>query len=64
MLGATARLLLARSALRGRAMDFWLKQFTERGAEGERIVFRPAEAVNLQHLRIYEEIDVAFDPFP
>src|SRR5262249_38669422 len=39
-------------------------QFLERGIDPARIVFHHCEPVNLQHLRIYEEIDLSLDPFP
>jgi protein O-GlcNAc transferase len=60
----SARLLLARHVLQGKTADYWRQRFQERGLDSTRIVLRPIEPVNLQHLRVYDEIDIALDTFP
>jgi predicted O-linked N-acetylglucosamine transferase (SPINDLY family) len=60
----SARLLLCRQTMRGQAAELLLRQFAERGVGPERLVLRPVEPVNRQHLRVYEEIDVLLDVFP
>jgi predicted O-linked N-acetylglucosamine transferase (SPINDLY family) len=59
-----ARLLLCRNALYGATADDLRRQFEDRGIAPARLVFQRVEPVNLQHLRIYHDIDVALDPFP
>ncbi len=59
-----ARLLLARDILKGKIADKLHRRFRQRGLEDSRIVIRQADAFSLQHMRLYEEIDVALDSFP
>jgi predicted O-linked N-acetylglucosamine transferase (SPINDLY family) len=60
----SSRILLSRNTLRGRCGERVLAAFQERGIEPNRVVLHHAEPVDLQHLRIYNEIDIALDPFP
>ncbi|MCI0461985.1 MAG: tetratricopeptide repeat protein [Gemmataceae bacterium] len=59
-----ARLLLARHVLRGETVAYWRQRFHERGLDSSRVVLRAVEPVNLQHLRLYDDIDIALDAFP
>jgi predicted O-linked N-acetylglucosamine transferase (SPINDLY family) len=60
----SARLLLSRNTLQGKAAEYFASQFALRGLDQARIVLHHADAINLQHLRVYEDIDIALDPFP
>jgi predicted O-linked N-acetylglucosamine transferase (SPINDLY family) len=60
----TARLLLSRNTLQGVTAAYFRQQFQDRGVEADRVLFHHGEPVALQHLRIYEQIDIALDPFP
>jgi predicted O-linked N-acetylglucosamine transferase (SPINDLY family) len=59
-----SRLLLARHVLRGAVADRWRAAFTARGIGEDRILIEVPRPVDMGHLRAYERIDVALDPFP
>jgi protein O-GlcNAc transferase len=59
-----SRLLLCRNTLQGATADYWREQFTRRGLPAGRVELRHVAPVGLQHLRVYDEIDVALDAFP
>jgi predicted O-linked N-acetylglucosamine transferase (SPINDLY family) len=59
-----ARILLSRNTLHGRNGERVLSEFQERGIARDRVVLHHAEPVDLHHLRIYDAIDIALDPFP
>jgi predicted O-linked N-acetylglucosamine transferase (SPINDLY family) len=60
----SSRLLLCRNTLHGQAAEHFRQQFQERGIDAARLVFHRVEPVNLQHLRVYDDIDVSLEPFP
>ncbi|HZU35370.1 MAG TPA: hypothetical protein VFA18_05660, partial [Gemmataceae bacterium] len=60
----SARLLLCRHVLGGKTADLLRARFGQRGVHSERLLLRTAEPANLQHLRLYEEIDIALDTWP
>jgi protein O-GlcNAc transferase len=66
VLGAVpdSRLLLCRNTLHGATADYWREQFNHRGLSADRVELRHVAPVGLQHLRVYDEIDVALDAFP
>jgi protein O-GlcNAc transferase len=59
-----SRLLSCRDALRGTTATYWLEQFLQRGLAREQIVLQWLEPVGMQHLRVYDQIDIALDAFP
>jgi predicted O-linked N-acetylglucosamine transferase (SPINDLY family) len=59
-----ARLLLVRHVLRGETAEEWRERFRARGLPAGRVELRSVEAVDLNHLRQYADIDVALDAFP
>jgi protein O-GlcNAc transferase len=59
-----SRLLLARDDLRGATAEYFLEQFVRRGVAAERVIVEAPRAVAMGHLRLYDRIDVALDPFP
>jgi protein O-GlcNAc transferase len=59
-----AQLLLSRNNLHGQTARDLVRQFEDRGIESGRLLLHRVEPVNLQHLRLYHEIDIALDPFP
>ena len=59
-----SRLLLCRNTLQGATADYWREQFTRRGLPAGRLELRHVAPVGLQHLRVYDGIDVALDAFP
>jgi predicted O-linked N-acetylglucosamine transferase (SPINDLY family) len=60
----SAQLLVSRNTLHGQTAANLRRQFADRGVDADRLAFQRVEAVNLQHMRLYHEIDVALDPFP
>ena len=60
----SAGLLLCRNTLRGQTALALAGRFRQRGIPEDRLVLRHVEPVGMQHLRLYDEIDVALDPFP
>ncbi|HYC13384.1 MAG TPA: hypothetical protein VEC75_03990, partial [Stellaceae bacterium] len=52
--------LLADAAVRSR----FLQQFLARGIAAERITLRPLVSEMIEHLRLYNEVDIGLDPFP
>jgi predicted O-linked N-acetylglucosamine transferase (SPINDLY family) len=60
----TAHLLVCRNTLHGQTAADLYRQFADRGISSHRLVFQGVEPVNLQHLRLYDSIDIALDPFP
>lgn len=59
-----SRLLIARNTLGGKIEERVRSVCRGHGVDDARIVFRRIEAVRMQHLRLYDEIDIALDPFP
>jgi predicted O-linked N-acetylglucosamine transferase (SPINDLY family) len=59
-----SRLLLCRHTLHGPTADGLRHRFTDRGVAAERLVLQRVEAVALAHLRVYDDMDIALDPFP
>ena len=59
-----SRLLLCRDALRGTTAAYWMEQFLQRGLAREQIVLHWLEPVGMQHLRVYDQIDIALDAYP
>jgi protein O-GlcNAc transferase len=59
-----SRLLLCRNTLQGATADLWRERFLRRGLPTERVQLRRVAPVGLQHLRVYDDIDVALDCFP
>jgi predicted O-linked N-acetylglucosamine transferase (SPINDLY family) len=59
-----SRLLLARHHLRGATAEHWRGAFARRGVAPERVVVEAPAAVEMGHLRLYDRVDVALDPFP
>jgi predicted O-linked N-acetylglucosamine transferase (SPINDLY family) len=60
----SAHLLVSRNTLQGQTAADLRRQFEDRGIAPSRLVFERIEPVNLQHLRLYHDMDVALDPFP
>lgn len=61
---AGSRFLIVRNTLGNNVEGRLREQFRKRRIGDERVEFRRIEAVRMQHLRLYDEIDVALDPFP
>jgi predicted O-linked N-acetylglucosamine transferase (SPINDLY family)/GT2 family glycosyltransferase len=59
-----SRLLLVRNTLRGPVVGFWRERFAEAGLAPDRLFIETVEPVDQAHLRAYERIDAALDPFP
>jgi predicted O-linked N-acetylglucosamine transferase (SPINDLY family) len=59
-----SRLLVCRNTLYGGTAEGLRRRFAERGVAAERLLLRRVEPVGFQHLRVYQEIDIALDPFP
>jgi predicted O-linked N-acetylglucosamine transferase (SPINDLY family) len=59
-----ARLLVGRHTLHGPTADGLRQRFAARGVAGERLVLRRVDTAALGHLRMYDDIDIALDPFP
>jgi predicted O-linked N-acetylglucosamine transferase (SPINDLY family) len=59
-----SRLLLGRDTLDGQTGERLLHGFEERGVPKNRLFLYHATSEDMQHLRVYEAIDVALDPFP
>jgi predicted O-linked N-acetylglucosamine transferase (SPINDLY family) len=60
----SSRLLVSRNTLHGQAAAYLLDRLRQRGIETDRIILHRSEPVDLRHLLIYHEIDIALDPFP
>ena len=60
----SSRLLLCRHVLNGRTAEWMRARFVERGIEPSRLTLRTTEPARLEHLRVYEQIDIALDPWP
>jgi predicted O-linked N-acetylglucosamine transferase (SPINDLY family) len=58
------RLLLCRNTLRGQTAAALVGRFQQRGIPEKRLALRHVEPVGMQHLRVYDDIDVTLDPFP
>jgi predicted O-linked N-acetylglucosamine transferase (SPINDLY family) len=61
---ANSRLLLCRNTLQGETAVMWRERLARRGLPPERVELRHVVPVGLQHLRVYDGIDVALDCFP
>lgn len=59
-----SRLLLSRNTMQAKSTERLLSAFEAHGVSRDRIEFRRIEAVRMQHLRLYEEVDISLDPFP
>jgi len=59
-----SRLLLCRNTLQGATADLWRDRFARRGLPPDRLDLQHVVPVGLQHLRVYDGIDVALDCFP
>jgi predicted O-linked N-acetylglucosamine transferase (SPINDLY family) len=59
-----SRPLLCRRTLHGPTAEWLRRRFAERAVAAERPVLRRVEAMALAHLRVYDHIDIALDPFP
>jgi predicted O-linked N-acetylglucosamine transferase (SPINDLY family) len=59
-----ARLLVCRDPLHGPTADYWRQQFLGRGVASERVELRRVQAIGMGHLAVYDDIDIALDPFP
>jgi predicted O-linked N-acetylglucosamine transferase (SPINDLY family) len=57
-------LLLCRNTLQGATAGLWRVRLAQRGLPPERVDLRHVVPVGLQHLRVYDGIDVALDCFP
>jgi len=55
---------MCRNTLQGGTADLWRERLTRRGLPAERLRLRHVAPVGLQHLRVYDDIDVALDCFP
>ena len=60
----SSRLLLARHVLQGGMAAELVGEFRKRGIDTSRIELRRPGSGDLEHLPIYQEIDMALDPFP
>jgi predicted O-linked N-acetylglucosamine transferase (SPINDLY family) len=60
----SARLLVGRSTLQDSTTAYLRDQLSGRGIDPARLTFGRPLSANLQHLRMYDDIDIALDPFP
>jgi predicted O-linked N-acetylglucosamine transferase (SPINDLY family) len=58
------RLLVCRDPLHGPTAAYWRQQFLGRGVAPEQVELRRVQAIGMSHLVVYDEIDIALDPFP
>ena len=60
-----SRLLLKAAAFADdRTRAHWLERFARHGVPPERVALLPPVAGAARHLRLYDQVDVALDPFP
>jgi protein O-GlcNAc transferase len=60
----TAQLLIFRDSLRGSGEAHFHRQFVARGISPDRFNLSHAVLEGQDHLRVYESVDIALDPFP
>jgi predicted O-linked N-acetylglucosamine transferase (SPINDLY family) len=60
----SARILLGRDTLQGKTTERLLERFRKRGIDSSRINLRQANSFSLQHMQLYDEMDVSLDTFP
>jgi predicted O-linked N-acetylglucosamine transferase (SPINDLY family) len=60
----TAKLRLCRDALNGSARDRIARDFAKRGISADRLELICVEDPRKSHLALYDDIDIALDPFP
>jgi len=59
-----SRLLLFRDMLQGSILDRYKQEFINRGIDQDRLDLRSSRGYPGSHFSIYNEIDIALDPFP
>jgi predicted O-linked N-acetylglucosamine transferase (SPINDLY family) len=59
-----SRLLLARDVLSGDVALHWRELFARRGIGDDRIVIATPRPIDMNHLHVYDQIDVMLDTFP
>ena len=57
-------LLKGRGVDRGRLRDATLAAFAGAGVAAERVLLRPTNPEQMDHLQHYDQVDIALDPFP
>ncbi|HZU37237.1 MAG TPA: hypothetical protein VFA18_15045, partial [Gemmataceae bacterium] len=60
----SARLLVCRHVMTGRTAALMQERFVQRGVDPAQLVLKSTEPIALRHLRVYDDVDIALDPWP